>query len=139
MGIRLIVRLGAVLAISGLSACPQRTAVWVVQPATTTNLTFALGRVRGKEEPVRLYYLSISHCGSQGQAGQRPIWMIGERPAGPPATAVRIRYGEVPPGFEVRGPPGALAPGCYVADIGGSGTTEFDVGPTGAVTEHVRP
>lgn len=136
---RLIVRVGAVLSIGGLSACPQRTAVWIDQPATKTNLTFALGRVRGKAEPVRPYYLSISRCRAQGEVDQAPIWMIGERPAGPPATAVRIRYGEVPPGFEVRSPPSALVPGCYVAAIGGSGTTAFDVGPTGQVTEHPKP
>lgn len=133
-------RLGAIilssLTLVGLAACPQRTAVWVVQPATTGSLVFALGRAKGKEEPVRFYYLSVEACptGSSQQAAR--IWMIGERAGGAPAVhPTRVRYGEVPPGFELRQSTQSLTAGCYVARTGGSGSVHFDVAPTGTVVE----
>jgi hypothetical protein len=124
------------LALVGLAACPQRSAIWLVQPATSRELVFALGKYKGKEEPVRFYYLSIESCASSsGQVRARP-WMIGEGANGAPAVSpVRVRYGEVPSGFEARGVAQPLKAGCYVARTGGSGSVRFDVSPTGEVIE----
>jgi hypothetical protein len=124
------------LILLGLVACPQRTAIWIVQPATRDELVFALGKHKGKEEPVRFYYLSVESCASvSGQQSARS-WMVGERANGAPAVnPVRVRYGEVPPGFEAQGAAQPLKAGCYVARTGGSGSVRFDVGPTGEVIE----
>ena len=124
------------LTLVGLTACPQRTAVWVIQPAMTDSLVFVLGRTKGKEEPVRFYYLAVEACASgSAQQGAR-FWMIGERASGAPTVnPTRVRYGEVPPGFELRGSTQSLTAGCYVARTGGSGSVRFDVTPTGAVVE----
>lgn len=133
---RLISILLSSLAVVELAACPQRTAVWLVQPAGVHDLVFALGRHKGKEEPVRFYYLSIETCSTNaGQQGTR-LWMIGERASGAPAVnPVRVRYGEVPPGFESHGSAQPLTTGCYVARTGGSGSVHFDITPTGMVIE----
>jgi len=117
----------------GLTACPQRTAIWIGQGSDATRLEFLLGRTTGQEGVVRFYTLRVDRCDTTDSGTSAHLWMIGEPSTGQPAYPTRVIYGIRPPGFAELVPPQPLTEGCYVARLGGTGLVQFRVTSTGAV------
>ena len=127
---------GLVALLPAAAACPQRTAVWIAPGATRADLTFVLGRERGQEAPVALGSVVVYACADSigGPAEARAMWYT--RVPDRAREVSRVRYGGTLPGFTV--PVGArpLTPGCYIAEISGTGVTRFQVrADDGAVEE----
>jgi len=118
--------------VAGLSACPKRTAVWVLEGSTSSRLEFVVGRRAGHEEVVRFYSLRVERCGDNS-SDKRLVWMIGEPSSGRPKYPSRVQYGVTPAGFAEQVPPQSLAEGCYAVRLGGAGVTHFEITKEGAV------
>jgi hypothetical protein len=120
-----------------LAACPERTALWILPGSTVDSLVFAIGERLGHEKPLSFTYLLVDGCDSpsRGRLDSPTGWAIVRSGGdlGTPGYPTRVRYGMVPAGFDsVRTAP-ALLPGCYVADIIGTGGVAFNVRGDGTV------
>jgi hypothetical protein len=131
IGLRLSLVLVAAVTVLG---CPEQTAVWVEDGSTATDLIFGVGRYRdGRGPPLsNLPTLVVQRC-TEPEADEDVVWQIAIRDIEAPVPA-RIRYGEPPPGYYSMVGPGDLTPGCYEADILGSGRVGFAIAPDGSVT-----
>lgn len=118
--------------VAGLSACPQRTAVWVLEGSTSSHLEFVVGRRTGHEETVRFYSLRVERCG-ENSSGKLSMWMIGEPSSGRPDYPSRVQYGVTPAGFAEQVPAHSLTEGCYTVRLGGAGVAQFEITKEGAV------
>lgn len=122
-------------ALIGAVGCPRREALWVAEGSTASNLTFVVGERTGVESQLRIYSLRVEHCASGDSVQPEQLWAIAEAQGAASATPSRVRYGETPAGFVQKVPPKVLALGCYIARLGGSGVSRFEVDSTGRVTE----
>jgi hypothetical protein len=125
----------------GVLGCPQRTAVWVVEPAHVDNLRFRVANKRGGHGRISIGVFRVDHCGDPADYRTTPLWGAGAGPwEGLPDSGLReIRYGEMPQGYEPLMQQGdtalTLTPGCYTAHIDGTGFTRFEVDTLGRVKE----
>ena len=125
------------LALSVLSACPQRGHVWIAPGSTASNLRFLIGSRRGSPGGVALGVLRVDHCGTRWGSQTEAVWVTWTD-SGSTTGVKEIVYGEVPLGWSESHPAPALTPGCYEAGIAASpGIVEFDVDSAGQV--HERP
>jgi hypothetical protein len=131
VGVRLSVLLVGSLMVL---ACPERTAVWVEEGSTATNLLFGVARYRDRQGPPLsdLPTLIVQRC-TEPEADEDVVWQIVVGDSQPPVPT-QIRYGEPPPGYRSRVAPRKLTPGCYLALILGSGRVTFEVASDGSVT-----
>lgn len=130
---RLLRTAGLLLLLPVVWACPQRTEVWVARGSKASDLMFVFGRERGREAPVALGMVTVHACADSvgGRAGVNALWHVVA--PGAAREVSRTRYGEPPPGFQATARARPLAPGCYVAEISGTGTTRFQVRADGTV------
>ena len=125
---------------AGVLGCPQRSAVWIVEPAHVDDLQFRIANKRGGHGRLSLGYFRVDRCEEPADYRTTPMWGAGVGPAsGLPDSGVRqIRYGQLPPGYEPimnRDIALTLTPGCYTAHISGTGSTRFEVDSLGRVRE----
>jgi hypothetical protein len=128
----------ALTAILALTACPQKTAVWVAPESTAHRLRFLIADRRGGTKRVAIGVFRVDRCGASPQgATAPPMWGAGGI-AGTDTVSV-IQYGVMPSGFaKLRGQADTaltLLPGCYEAEISGTGRATFDVSADGRVRE----
>jgi hypothetical protein len=133
------IALGIGIATLAISACPEKTAIWIAGSQRVAQLQFAVGRSVGREAPVRFYGMRVEDCTPPRGDRSSPYWAFGEDTTGMPEYPSRIDYGRVPPGFRETVPPHALPAGCYVARIGGNGAVFFDVDSLGSVHARTGP
>lgn len=115
-----------------LTACPQKTAIWVRQGSTVHHLEFMLSDRIGGSRPISLHYLEIYRCFPRGAQPRDTMWVLD----GDGGTEARsIVYGVAPPGFTepVRARP--LGTGCYDVRTDGTGRTRFVVETNGSVRQ----
>lgn len=118
-----------------LTACPQRTAVWVRDGSTADNLVFQFGTSRGEPGGAQIGVVRVYHCDGPA-TGPGAAWVVG--PEGGTADVRELRYGQTPAGFTSDQGPSRLEAGCYRVDVSGTGKTEFVIDSTGRVTERPR-
>jgi hypothetical protein len=123
------------LLVVGLTACPQRTAVWVENGSTANHLVLRIADKRGGSGEVAIGVIRVYEC-SGPATGAGAMWVVGPRNG--TANVQQIVYGETPPGFVSDQAPQPLKPGCYRVDVSGTGKTEFQVDANGAVSERAR-
>jgi hypothetical protein len=128
-------------AVLGLGAlgCPQRTAVWLVEPARADNLTFRIADKRGGHGRVFVDVFRVDRCDEPGDHRSAPMWGAGAG-IGPGDTRLsEIHYGDMPLGYGPLMKQGdtalTLTPGCYTASTSGTGSIRFQVDSLGTVTE----
>jgi hypothetical protein len=140
-GLHLLIATIGILLGLGVLGCPQRTAVWIVAPARADDLRFRIADKRGGRGRVSLGVFRVDRCGEPDYYRVGPMWGAGVGAASEvPDSGIReIRYGDMPQGFEPLINQGdtalTLTPGCYTADIDGTGFTRFEVDTLGWVTE----
>jgi hypothetical protein len=132
------VMLGALM----LTACPQKTAVWIPGGSSIGSLVLRFGPERGRDGDVALDVVRIYKCadsaGVGGAAADRgAMWVLYAADRGQMVSS--LRYGETPVGFRSAVGPVPLAPGCYIAQISGTGRTRFRVGSNGGVSDEGPP
>lgn len=115
-----------------LSACPERSAVWVETGSTAGHLVIGIGTTPHGPPPANLYGLTVVRCGEENRLPASAVWTIARAKESP--VPGRVLYGSTPPGFETRVPAQAITPGCYRIQDSGSGRTIFDVATNGAVS-----
>ncbi len=113
-------------------ACQQKTAVWVEQGSTVSQLVLRFGEKHGRPGGAQIGVVRVYGCDG-ASSGPGAFWAVG--PHGGTADFTRLVYGETPPGFVSDEGPLPLTPGCYKVAISGTGTTEFEIDPDGKVTE----
>lgn len=120
-------------AIALLTACPKRTAVWVVEGSTPSKLQFGLGERLGHEKNGHVSFLVVQRCGNVGDSQLR-IWaLLPEQGGSGPGLPGRVYLGIAPPGFLQEGQGGTLGPGSYLALTDGSGRVGFTIDSSGAI------
>ena len=115
-----------------LTACPQKTAVWVRSDSTAEALVFDFGTSRGDKGPVDIGVVRVEACASSS-ATSAAHWVVWPTSGTVPMS--EIRYGEVPQGFTTQGPAHPLTSGCYSVVISGNGRTTFTVDSLGVISE----
>jgi hypothetical protein len=115
-----------------LTACPQKTAVWVRSGSTADHLVFDFGKTLGAKGPVDVGILRVERCASSS-ASSAASWVVW--PTSGTVLMSEIRYGEVPQGFIAQGPAQALSAGCYSVVISGTGRATFSVDSVGSIKE----
>ena len=109
-----------------LTACPQRTAIWLLSGAAPGQPVFGLEESRDGASLAEVPYVFISPCaGFDGTAGQA-VWVL-QRAVETAAAPRQVQVGHAPPGYRVARGADRLQPGCYVASIQGTGRVEFEV------------
>jgi hypothetical protein len=126
-----IILSAALILFVGITACPQKTAVWIEPGSTVKHLVFNVGPKRGRTGLKGLGYLRIYPCGGP-TAGPGATWVAGVDYGS--GVVHQVLYGQVPPGFTASEAQ-PLEPGCYMAAISGTGRTRFEVRPDGDVIE----
>lgn len=121
----------------GLSACPQKTVVWISHPSLARTPEFVVSQRRDREIPVRFYDLLVLDCSSLNQIPPAErVWHIAEDLANTPHPyPTRVLYGQVPVGFQELTPAKPLTEGCYVAETLGTGRVRFQIDHDGKVIE----
>ena len=114
-----------------LTGCPQQLALWVGNGSTGRHLVFYVGKERNHREPVGFGGLVVRRC----SADQFGTIMWGMEGIGGTQYADSVIYGVPSPGFRTSHPKRELVPGCYAADIGGTGRDMFDIRSDGSVVE----
>ncbi len=115
-----------------LTACPQKTAVWVRSGSTADNLIFDFGRTKGLKGAVDLGAMRVERCAAT-DASSGASWVLW--PMSGTIKLDELRYGELPQGFAAEAPASDLTPGCYAVVISGTGRSSFTVDSVGSVTE----
>ena len=117
-------------------------AVWVEPGSTATTLTFGIGAKRGQPGGTFVGGFRVEACSDDRIAHPGLLmWGAGRGAKVTPEQSrlSRIRYGEVPPGYErLTGQADTaltLVPGCYLAQASGTGQAIFDVLLDGRVVE----
>jgi hypothetical protein len=132
--VALLVAMGA-----SLSACPERTSIWLDGSSTAQQPVFGLARERHRPKlPLaNLQVLMVTLCADNGASGWRPLWqMVGADPNSRGPVPTLIAYGKAPsPRWATTVPAQTLSPGCYRAEIGGTGWVRFDITPNGSIVE----
>ena len=118
-----------------LTACPQRTAVWIESGSTSNHLVIDLGSKRGSLGDADIGVVRVHRCDAS-PTGSGAAWVVG--PNGGTARFSRLVYGETPSGFISSQGPTPLVAGCYRVEISGTGQAAFYVGRDGTVTERQR-
>ena len=118
-----------------LTACPQRTAVWVKEGSTLDNLVFQFGTRRGVPGGAQIGVVRVYRCNGSA-TGPGAMWVVG--PVGGTANVLELAYGEPPPDFSADQGPVDLQPGCYRIDVSGTGKAEFIIDTNGEVSERLR-
>ena len=113
-----------------LTACPQRTAIWLKPGSTRDSLRFIISDKRGGERILAFGGLRVEPC----EASNRPVWVIWDS-LGAWTRVREVLYGEAPEHFVEDAPAVPLEPGCYLASILGIGRIEFKVTSAGGVSE----
>lgn len=122
-----------VLAMVCLTACPQRTAIWLAPGSTRDSLRFLISDRRGGEKVIRPAILRFEPC----HASNLPVWVIWDSLGA--STPVReIVYGTRPPHFGENEPAKPLAAGCYRVGITGTGWVEFKITESGDAVETTK-
>lgn len=114
------------------TGCPQRTAVWVREGSTASNLVLQFGTDRRKLGGADIGVIRVYECGGSS-TGLGAMWVVG--PQGGTAELRELTYGLTPPGFTSDQGPQPLEPKCYRVDVSGTGKTEFVVDSAGRVSE----
>lgn len=121
-----MVVLGTMFASIAPSACPEESALWILDGSTPDSLVFGLGREPGKEESVDFGALLVEKCDSTCSGKKTRMWAIEDPPSDSVrAFASRVTYGVVPSGFVEDRPAEHLTVGCYLAAIMGTGSVRF--------------
>ena len=116
-----------------LTACPERTAIWMVPGSTANHLEFEVGRRRGHPDPAAFRYLTMTACHG---ATKGFLWSVSQDASRRDVRGVsRVRFPKTPPGYGHYGPTGPLLAGCYEASVNGSGRTRVEVQSDGSVVE----
>ena len=129
-------RIAWLAGVIGLTACPQRTAVWIEQGSTASHVIFGIADTRHGSGRVSIGVVRVYGCEAP-DGGQGAMWVVS--PKNGTANVHQLVYGETPPGFVSDQGPRPLAPGCYRVAISGTGRTQFTIDATGAVTEQEIP
>ncbi len=111
-----------------LMACAIENRILVAPGSTRDSLVFIIEGADGTSAHGLIYGLSVLGCGDD-----RALWVIAAD--GSRTMPVRVRYGQILPGFSIRAGPESLQPGCYKAVVSSANPFEFDVSPFG----NIRP
>lgn len=117
-----------------LSACPGRTAVWVIDGSTASHLEFGIANRRNGGRPVKVGVLRVGYCHAPDYGADGAVWIIGEDSLREPLVT-RVTYGQAPLGYRSAVGPEPLRPGCYSVTVSGMGRVRFEVDSSGSVRE----
>ena len=110
----------------GLTACPQKTAIWLLSGTEPGQPVFGVGEKQDGASLTDLPYVLISPCAEfDGTAGPA-VWML-QRVAVNAAVPRQGQVGHTPPGYRVAKGEDRLQRGCCVASIHGTGRVDFEV------------
>lgn len=126
-------RASGIVGLLCLTACPQKTAVWVETGSSARHVVFRISDRRGGTGSVSIGVVRVYECGGSS-SGEGAMWVVGPR-AGT-ANLQSITYGITPQGFASDQGPRPLTRGCYEVAVSGTGRTQFTVDANGAATEH---
>ena len=123
------------------TACPRRTAVWVEEGSTVSNLRLRVAERRGGTGHVDIGILRVDRCGAWvgASTAPTPMWGVASNDID---TITVFNYGSMPAGFSpLMGQADTaltLVPGCYDVTTGGTGRTTFDVLADGGIVERTQ-
>lgn len=123
----------ALLIVAAVTACPEKSSIWVIPGSTVERLEFGVGKSRNDSGGFWTSVVRVYRCDGPS-AGPGADWVVHADTTKFPRLK-RVIYGEVPPGWATGEGPAPLTPGCYRAAISGTGKTEFHVQPDGGITE----
>ncbi len=118
-----------------VSACPQRTAIWIEAGSEASHLTFRIADRRGGDRAVSVGVLVVTSCSAEDDNRASAVWII--EPTEGTQHLQRVVYGSAPNGFVSSLGPKPLTPGCYRAAISGTGRSVFVVHEDGTVKEDI--
>lgn len=123
-------------------ACPRLVAVWLIRPTTAGELEFGVSSRRGSNRSIDFHYLTVrsNPCpwkpAEASEETRALMWEIVDRLDGTSAPhPTRVKYGEVPRGFDAVTPAEPLEAGCYEVRVDGTGATLFTVTSGGSARE----
>lgn len=131
-----------VFATTVLTACPQKTQVWIQPGSSANNLVFVFGKDLGEEREVALGDIQVFRCADTDvafdnkEAIRRAVWWTLTQNSA--ISRSRAKYGELISGFQTLAGPKTLDPDCYFVGISGTGETRFEVLRDGTITELPR-
>ena len=138
-----LVRSGAVLMLLLLTACPRRTAIWLVGQEAPGRPVFSVGETYGGR-PTWLGVLIVAPCERFDGTGRSALWMLVQDTT-PSNVISRVTYGRVPVGYAATAPMSTqrsrtavaapLAAGCYIATTDGTGRVRFTISDDGSALE----
>jgi hypothetical protein len=119
--------------VGGSLACPAETSIWIRPGSTIHRLEFGISDRRDGTQPVPFGALRVMRCsGTYDESSV--VWLLTPDDSGS-VYPLSVTYGEPPRGFVSSLGPGQLGPGCYRADILGSGKVQFRILADGSVIE----
>lgn len=133
----------ATAALIGLTACPQQTAIWLLSGEEPGRPILGLGQTRDGPSLAEVPYVLVSPCTGFDGTARQAIWVLQwvVAPVAVPVPAPRqVQVGQAPPpGYQVVKGPERLQPGCYIANIQGTGRVEFEVRGDRSSVERAAP
>jgi hypothetical protein len=118
------------------TACPMRSAIWIIQGSTASHLEFGISNKRNGTEGVQWAGLGVLDCHTRVPHDQHVYWSIERDPTSwSDESPTRVIYGTPPAGFRSLSGPETLRAGCYEAFVGGTGDVEFEIDSAGLVKE----
>ena len=134
--IGLSLRPPVVLAIGlAASACPMRSAIWIVPGSTASRLEFGISDKRMGKRSIEWGGLTVYDCYTHPGQDQHVYWTTARGVEAPSRWPTRVIYGIVPAGLDSLRGPEILGPGCYTASVGGTGVVSFVIDSAGGVRE----
>jgi len=117
-----------------LTACPQKTAIWISSETRPNQLVFGVGQERGRPGGVSIGVIRVDRCGGKDFPSYKDaMWVLGV--TAKTMDLRRLVYGDSPTGFEASHGPLPLTEGCYEASLSGTGSLRFDVDSQGMARE----
>ena len=122
-----------------LTGCPQESHISIAAGSRADNLVFLFRDKEGGKDSAMVGSLLVERCDRPG-SWKTPRLLWGAAPIVADYTPpVRVEYGVMPTGYgPLRHQPESvppLLPGCYYADVSGTGGVAFDVTSSGLVLE----
>jgi len=121
-------RVCAALALLALTACPMKSAIWLMDGEEAGRPVFGVGASRDGRTIGELDVFRLEKCQRATGDSTTQVWAI--RRVMDVAPPRQLAYGVVPRGYQqFEGGPSRLPAGCYDASVNETGRLRFIVGP----------
>jgi hypothetical protein len=121
-----------------VAACTKPTAIWIIPESQDNELWFGLGRSGTEEQPGAVLLVAVYACHSLNEAADEMWSIVWDQMSAATSLPSRVKYGDLPEGFQESVAAKPLKEGCYVARTDGSGYVQFEVLDSGQVREVKR-